>query len=676
MKRSRRTALAIAAAGAVVAVAALPVASAAPAEQKVSGGRPSWAVASADRGPTDPGTELEARVYLAGRDPQAMTAYALAVTDPHNAAYRHFLSAAEVNRRFGPTAEQTRAVTSWLKSSGLKVTSTDSHYVGFRGSVDKVQRAFDVQLHDFADANGLHRAPTGEVKVPARIASAVQGVVGLEDPAKQGVRAKSADEVAALTAPRATEPDPWGPSPALYRAEPCSNYWGEKPATDQPKSDGKTRPWTLCGYGPQELRKAYGLDRTSLTGRGVTVGIIDPYASPTIEADVAAYANKHVSQGWRPGQLKQYTTPGGSPDCFGGPPNAIYVEEALDIEAVHAMAPDADVAYVGAKDCSDPSLLDALNRLVDHHLADMVSNSWGDGANGPATEAIRQAYEDVFQRAAIQGIGVYFSSGDCGVEDPVTGCGRNEDSNGVQTEYPPESVWVTGVGGTTMALGPDYRKVFEAGWGNIRSEKKADGSGWDPDPRAGYPAAFTGGSGGGTSAKVRQPAYQAGVVPAKLARTLLTGETSAYPMRVVPDVAMDGDNNTGMMVGQTWLKADGTVGYLEVRLGGTSLSSPLMAGLQAVAQQAQRSPIGFANPQLYQRAGSRAFDDVTDTPFGPNELLNVVRNDYSNITDPTSPIKTRLYTFGLNGPIKAVTGYDDVTGVGTPSSTYAQSYQR
>jgi subtilase family serine protease len=662
--------------GAMVAAAVLPAASAAPDERTVSGGRPVWAVPSADRGRTDPKSDVEARVYLAGRDPQAMTAYAVAVTDPHNAAYRHFLSAAEVNRRFGPTKEQTEAVSSWLKSSGLRVTSTDAHYVGFRGSVEQVQRAFAVELHDFADQGGLHRAPAGEVKVPARLASAVQGVVGLEDPAKQGVRAKSADDVAALTAPRADEPDPWGPTPALYRAEPCSNYWGEKQATDQPKSDGKTRPWTLCGYGPQELRKAYGLDKTSLTGRGVTVGIIDAYASPTIEADLAAYANKHVFQGWKPGQLKQYTTPGGSPDCFGGPPNASYVEESLDIEAVHALAPDANVAYVGAKDCSDASFLDALNRMVDGHLADLVSNSWGDGADGPATEAIRQAYEDVFQRAAIQGIGVYYSSGDCGVEDPRSGCGQNENSSGVQTEYPPESVWVTGVGGTTMALGADYRKVIEAGWGNIRSDKSADGTGWNPDPRAGYPAAFTGGSGGGTSAKVRQPAYQAGVVPAKLARTLLTGETSAYPMRVVPDVAMDGDNNTGMMVGQTWLRADGTVGYLEVRLGGTSLSSPLMAGLQAVAQQAQGSPIGFANPQLYQRAGTKAFDDVTDTPLGAGELFNVVRNDYSDITDPTSPVKTRLYTFGLNGPIKAVSGYDDVTGVGTPSSTYAQSYQR
>ncbi|MFI5735229.1 protease pro-enzyme activation domain-containing protein [Kribbella sp. NPDC051587] len=675
MIRSTRTGLsglAIAVCGTALFATLLPAAAAAPADRVVPGARPGWATSSTDRGATDPHSELDARITLSGRDPQGMTAYAESVIDPHSANYRHFLTAEEVNRRFGPTQDQTDAVVSWLKSKGLNVTSTDQHAVAFHGSVEKVQQAFEVELHNYADAKGLHRAPASEVKVPQRIAAAVQGVIGLEDQSKQGVRVKTSNQVTALSKSPAADPDPWGPMPALYRAEPCSVYWGQKPATDQPPVEGKIRPWTLCGYGPQELRSAYGLTNSKYTGKGVTVGVIDPYASPTIEADVAAYANKHNFQGWRPGQLKQYTTPGGSPDCFGGPPNSIYLEESMDIEAVHAMAPDANVAYVGAKDCSDASLIDALNRLVDNHLADMVSNSWGDGANGPATEAIRAAYEDVFQRAAIQGIGVYFSSGDCGTEDPTSGCGQNEDSNGVQTEYPPESQWVTGVGGTTMPLDANGKKLWEFGWGNIRSPKT--GNGWSPDPRQGYPAAFTGGTGGGTSAKVRQPSYQAGVVPTKLAKTLLTGETSAYPMRVVPDIVADGDNNSGMMVGQTWLLHDGTIGYREVRLGGTSLSSPLIAGIQALAQEAQGSPIGLANPQIYQRAGTAAVTDLKDPTDG--NLYSVVRNDYADITDPTSAILTRLITFAINGPLVGTAGYDNLTGVGTPSSTYADSYRR
>ena len=61
-----------------------------------------------------------------------------------------------------------------------------------------------------------------------------------------------------------------------------------------------------------------------------------------------------------------------------------YGEETLDVEAVHAVAPDADVTYVGAASCMDNDLLDALGKIVDNHLADIVSNSWGEIMHGPA----------------------------------------------------------------------------------------------------------------------------------------------------------------------------------------------------------------------------------------------------------------------------------------------------
>ena len=63
--------------------------------------------------------------------------------------------------------------------------------------------------------------------------------------------------------------------------------------------------------------------------------------------------------------------------------------------------------------------------------------------------------------------------------------------------------------------------------------------------------------------------------------------------RAVPDIAMDGDPTTGMLVGETQnFPLDeplrpGRGHYGEYRLGGTSLASPLMAGVQAVAQGTQ-----------------------------------------------------------------------------------------
>src|SRR5229473_1521033 len=80
--------------------------------------------------------------------------------------------------------------------------------------------------------------------------------------------------------------------------------------------------------------------------------------------------------------------------------------------------------------------------------------------------------------------------------------------------------------------------------------------------------------------------------------------------RAVPDVGALGDPNTGYLIGQTQTFPDGTVTYSEYRIGGTSLSSPIMAGIMAVVNEqrhaAGKSLVGFANPLFYSEAGSGA----------------------------------------------------------------------
>ena len=71
--------------------------------------------------------------------------------------------------------------------------------------------------------------------------------------------------------------------------------------------------------------------------------------------------------------------------------------------------------------------------------------------------------------------------------------------------------------------------------------------------------------------------------------------------RVEPDISMDADPTTGMLVGETQTFPDGTY-YDQYRIGGTSLSSPLFAGVMALADQAAGGPLGFVNPLLYKLA--------------------------------------------------------------------------
>lgn len=89
---------------------------------------------------------------------------------------------------------------------------------------------------------------------------------------------------------------------------------------------------------------------------------------------------------------------------------AWYGEETLDVETVHGMAPGANIVYVGAPN-SFQDLDAALNNVVDKHLAQIVTNSYGFDAELLALGFIKP-YEDTILQGAIEGIGIYFSSGD------------------------------------------------------------------------------------------------------------------------------------------------------------------------------------------------------------------------------------------------------------------------
>jgi hypothetical protein len=143
---------------------------------------------------------------------------------------------------------------------------------------------------------------------------------------------------------------------------------------------------------------------------------------------------------------------------------------------------------------------------------------------------------------------------------------------------------------------------------------------------------------------------------------------------VVPDVAILGDPNSGFLMGQTMdfssynnplgytLPGD-DVHYGEYRIGGTSLASPLFAGMMALADQAAGKRHGFANPALYKLYGKRGtFHDVVKTP----DTVAVVRNNYANNTNASSGTTPLLRTAGNLGTLQSVTGYDDSTGLGSP----------
>jgi subtilase family serine protease len=133
-------------------------------------------------------------------------------------------------------------------------------------------------------------------------------------------------------------------------------------------------------------------------------------------------------------------------------------------------------------------------------------------------------------------------------------------------------------------------------------------------------------------------------------------------MRAVPDIAMAGDPNTGLQIGMTQVFPDG-VYWSQFRLGGTSLSSPLLAGVVAVAGQARHHPLGFANPLYYQMLGTGALHDLV----APTSPRVEVRTDYVNALNDGEGKFFRLRSIDVQtSTLHDTVGYDDETGVGSP----------
>jgi subtilase family serine protease len=634
--------------------------------------------------PLDPGQEVGLRVYLAGQHPAGLPAAALAVATPGTPGYARYLTPAQYQQRFGPTTAQVAAVTGWLTGQGMAVTATTAHYIAVQATVAEVNSAFDTQVSQYvatttSDGFTFTFSQVGTVggfSVPAALGADVATVTGLEETtvASSTASASAAKSAAAKSAARSASPYGLGSaSPAASQASAagrsdttaayqCSRYWGQHVAPIPAAYGHTTAPTQLCGYTPTQLRQAYGITPSGYAGKGTTIAVVLNEAWPTMLADANRFFASQGVAGFAPGQYTENFDSGWASTCgvLQSQPWALPdPEEALDVETAHIAAPDAKVVLVAA-DC-DPSdqaesalgvqdLLDATTRVVDSHLADVVSSSWGYQVQyvSPADVA---AWNLVFQQGALEGIGFDYSSGDgASYADPAEG-------QPAWVQFPAADPWVTAVGGTTLAIGKNGTAIDDYPWNDNLTQVDSAGTGYTPP----LPGDFMAGSGGGVSALFAEPGYQKPVVPTALA----TGDGTGPADRVVPDISANSGGS--WLIGYTGAVTAGV--YARQLSGGTSGSSPLIAGLEADAMQAAGHAVGFANPALYRLYRSPAISDVAPVSAGDPPVL-FGGSIYLDGND-------NLDTIGeAQPPLQTTTGYDDTTGLGAPGKSFVTAFTR
>ncbi len=558
-------------------------------------------------GATPSSSPVDFSLVLKLHDSADAAALVKSVSDPTSSSYRHYLTTAQWEARFSPSAADVNQAEAWLKSEGFTVGSVPADHITVpaSGTAAQVEKTFGTSLGEYTIDHQTLREADGQVTIPGSISSIVGGVMGVNQ-----IVEKSA----------ALEPPP----SAFITAGPCSTYFGQSSTTttygNQNPGYPNTMPNTVCGYVGPQLRSAYNIPSGD-TGAGYTIAIIDAYDMKTMKSDATEYFKS--SDPSAPFAAADYQSidqgPFDAQDVCGNWGD----EQAIDVESSHSLAPDAHILFVGAQDCYDQSLFNAEQTVVDGGLANVVSNSWADPDGDLFDDvASRTAFDDLFELADATGMTIQFSSGDSG---------DNFDETGISAaNYPSESPFVTSVGGTSLEIGAKGNDITSYGWSTGKSYQcEANIVAYVPGcTKSNYgtwlPAVGDGSSGGFTSYEYTQPWYQAGIVPTSLSERNVAID-GPEPMRVEPDISLDADPATGFLIGLTEEFPNGTDAYGTTRYGGTSLASPILAGVVADADQAGGVSAGFLNPTIY-HLSQVANTAIANVPVALDQLQ--FRNDY------------------------------------------------
>jgi len=472
--------------------------------------------------------------------------------------YHQWLTPAQVQERFGPSAKTVAAISQELDRYGLTVKQISPQILQVTGSGSLVSQALGSPLVHGLTPKGRSVVFTSRpISLPSTTSSAGALVTGLSDTVRQHTYAKKSAAVPA------------------NRYSPTGGYWFD------------------------DLKQAYSFPSyKQYSGKGVQIGIL--MSSAINASDMAGYFGH---EGLAVPSITVEPVLGGAPF---DPNSDGSFEAELDVQQSGGMAPNAKITVYDIPDLSDESIIAGLDQIVSDNKVDVVNMSFGGPELGYVASYnggtdftyLLKAEDEIIAKGSALGITFVASSGDLGAlsipsaacfsDNPPDPCGTFQAS----AEFPASSPHVTGVGGTNLVTTYDASNPNDLNSAYVSEEAYADSISGDFE----YGTTATGaywGSGGGDSILFAKPFYQ------------YFAQTGDGRTRSVPDVAlhMGGCPGVPAVFTETCNPDDSYdieafAGYYYGVIG-TSASAPDFAGLTALNIEKSHGRVGNENAYIY-----------------------------------------------------------------------------
>jgi subtilase family serine protease len=666
-----------------------------------------------------PMSDLVLVLHRSAEQQAALDSFNEAQNDPSSPEYHHWLTPQEFGAAYGVSQNDLNAVSSWLQSHGFSIQeiSPAGTSIRFSGNSEQVETAFHTEMHSVQSNGVAHIANTSDIQIPAALTPVVTGVKALHNffPKAQH-----------HTSPMLNR----NSSGTLTSVSGTSSL----PALSQPGSQGvgainlnglaSAKPeYTDSGYQllvPYDMATIYNYKSlwtasAPINGTGQTIALAG--TSNIVLSDVATFRAATGLPANVPKVIITNSDPGTTAlldDRF---------ENTLDVEWSGAVAPGASIVLVTSSQTSQTT--DALyaseSYIINNNVAKIMSVSYGECELGMGT-AGNQEYLNLWQQAYSQGIAVFVSSGDSAAA--VCDDGNYNPAADYAAQYGTTVSGMTSTPYNVSVGGTDFNSAASSWSGTNSTTNMSNATGYIPEVPwndtvtnqfvissfnsqlgvnysaeqwANYllkndgissglydelipPVGGSGGVSNCTTSSNYSPSSCGGGYPKPSWQAGVTGIVST-DKRTVPDVSFFA--SAGFM-GVAYLICDTQPpGYtspipctypanaLDMAVGGTSVSSPVMAGVMALINQKAGSTQGNPNAVLYGLAAKQTYSSCsaeTATTSG-SCLFNDI--DTGTIATPcfagsvNCTAQTAGDVLGILPGYAATAGYDKATGLGS-----------